>query len=205
MYKPAALVVTNQTVLADFAARYPFATLITAWQGSVDVSHIPLLCDVQPVRIRGHVARANPQAIPLAAGGRLKMIFHGPHRYVCPRDSPHAPLLPTWNYAAVHGSGQSRVLSDEETRRLLDDLVERFERDHAEAWRMESAATLVNQLFPEILGFEVQDLVLEGALKLTRDRGFENRRAAIEALTGSTDPVEVEVLELLKREAAGEL
>jgi transcriptional regulator len=204
MYKPAALVVTDQAALARFAMRHPFATLISELAGDVQVSHVPLLCDVQPLRVRGHLARANPQSQHLVAGCRLKMVFHGPHRYVCPHDSEQAPLLPTWNYAMVHGSGRARVLADDELRQLLKDLVERLERDHAVPWRIESAAPLVTQLFPEIVGFEVQNLTLESALKLTRDRSFDDRNAAIAALTRPMDSVEEEILDLLRRQAASE-
>lgn len=198
MYRPAALEITDQTALATFARRHPFATLITSWEESIEVSHIPLLCEVQPLKIRGHVARANPQAAHLSRGCRLKMIFRGPHRYVSPNGSPTAPLLPTWNYAAVHATGRARLMTDAELRQLLQDLIERMERGRDQPWRMESAGDLVTQLFPEIVGFDVEELRLEGVVKLTRDRNLPDWRSWVAALADSTDPVEREILALLK-------
>jgi transcriptional regulator len=198
MYRPPALEITDQTALATFARRHPFATLITSWEGNLEVSHIPLLCDVQPLRVRGHVARANPQASHLAHRCPLRMIFHGPHRYVSPDGSPAAPLLPTWNYAAVHGKGWARVLSDDDARGLLHDLVERLERGRERPWHLGLAGELVDQLFPEIVAFEVEELSLEGRLKLTRDQNLQDWGSAVEALSGTNDRVEREILALLK-------
>jgi transcriptional regulator len=198
MYLQPALEITDQTALATFAYRHPFATVITSFQDSITVSHIPLVCDVDPLRIRGHVARVNPQAEHLQRGCRIRFVFHGPHRYLSPGGSPTAPLLPTWNYAAVHGSGSARVLDECATRALLHDMVTRFEGRRDRPWQLESAAALVEQLFPLILAFQIDDLVLESRFKITRDRNIPDAQTAIAELTGTNDPIEREILALLK-------
>ncbi|KAI0356543.1 hypothetical protein OH77DRAFT_209846 [Trametes cingulata] len=127
-------------------------------------SHIPWVLDTpdegSPTglgRLRGHIARANPQAKAIvealtsgaAAGGArntlekdVLVLFNAPtHHYVTPkfyRETKPATgkVVPTWDYAAVQVYGRATIYYDsksEETSaflaRVLDDLTRHTEED----------------------------------------------------------------------------
>src|SRR5580700_4309039 len=107
MYLPDPFRLDDPAVLLAFAAAHPFATLVTRGTHGVEVSHAPLCVDAERNRLRGHLARANPQLGHLADGGEVLSIFHGPHGYVSPSVYIQQPSVPTWNYVVVHAHGRA--------------------------------------------------------------------------------------------------
>ena len=66
--------------------------------------------------LRGHIARANSLWRELAADAPVLAIFTGADSYVSPTWYPsrreHGKVVPTWNYATVHVSGNIRFIED---------------------------------------------------------------------------------------------
>ena len=116
----------------------------------IQSSHIPFVLDIpddssesNPGVLRGHMARANPQAkllIDAAASKNgvelpheVQVLFNGPyHHYVTPKfyttTKPETgKVVPTWNYAAAQAHGKVKVFWDskaEETSRYLQTQIE---------------------------------------------------------------------------------
>ena len=120
--------------------------------------------------IEGHVASANRHARALAGGGRVLVIFHGPHTYISPSHYRSQGRVPTWNYIAVHASGTSRVIDDAMGKReILDHLIARHDPGFAPRF----AAFDERQrdgLLAAITGFEIAVDRLEGKFKLGQHR-----------------------------------
>ncbi len=132
MYIPASFSVDDTETLAAFVEADPFATLIST--GEVpEVTHLPLLLDAKAGELLGHVAKANPHARRLD-GARTLASFHGPHAYVSPSWYGTSVAVPTWNYAVVHVSGTSELVSEAETKDVLDRMVEKFESPQPSPW-----------------------------------------------------------------------
>jgi len=97
--------------------------------GVPSVSHIPLLVeDGQPLRLRGHLSRANTHWQQWFTQEQLLAIFQGPHCYVSPANYPQGEGVPTWNYTAVHMHGRARLIMDtDELRELVHALSDKYE------------------------------------------------------------------------------
>ena len=134
MYAPEAFRRRDRGALLALASSYPFATVITCADGLPTASHLPLLVDAEADRLRGHLARANPQCAHFAAGAGALVVFHGPHGYVSPSVYEERPSVPTWNYVAVHARGASRAVDEAALRQILEDTVARFDPT---GWRIE--------------------------------------------------------------------
>jgi len=125
MYTPSSFAVDDPKTLHAFIDSYPFATLLSPSE-EPEVTHLPLLLDADEGILLGHLAKANPHAKRLD-GEKTLAIFHGPHAYTSPSWYEADVAVPTWNYAVVHVRGTTELLSEAETKPLLDKTVDRFE------------------------------------------------------------------------------
>ncbi|KAL2837845.1 transcriptional regulator PAI 2-type [Aspergillus pseudoustus] len=143
----------SPTALLDFIQENPLGIFTTGIpspnHAHLQSSHIPWVLDrpsateAPPrVRLRGHIARANPQAKAmieslaysnLPSGSTLDqevlILFNGPHHhYVTPKfyaeTAPaSAKAAGTWNYAAVQVYGRARVFFDSKSQETDEFLV----------------------------------------------------------------------------------
>jgi transcriptional regulator len=197
MYTPEAFREDDREAIYAHAVAHPFATVIS-WPrdaaGGPHASHLPLLVDEKRSVLRGHLARANPQTAHLASGAHVLAIYHGPHAYVSP-SVYEEPGVPTWNYVAVHAHGRARVLDETGLRRLLDDMVARFD---ASDWRARVAPEVVETRLAAIAAFEIDVERIEGKWKLSQNRSARDRERVVDWLERG-DSVSREVAALMRR------
>ncbi len=164
---------------------------MTQGVGGLQATHVPVLVLPDPLRVRGHVARANQQAGPGDLAQDALIILQGPQAYVSPSLYPskarHGQVVPTWNYEAVHLSGRLEWFTD--AGRLLA-LVEaqtaRFEAGRPEPWAVSDAPqAYVDQMLGAITGFEMVVDRFEAARKLSQNRTAEDRAGVLAALSAS--------------------
>jgi transcriptional regulator len=186
IYLPEAFRVENRQALLAHATAHPFATVITSdGPGGLLVSHLPLLVDTHREVLRGHLARANPQAAAFGAGCEALAIFHGPHAYVSPSVYEEQPSVPTWNYVVVHVRGSARLVDEASLRKTLDDLVLHFDPT---GWRMEAPEEYLRSALDVIAGFEISIQQLEGKWKLSQNRSLtDQQRVAVWLESGDTE------------------
>jgi transcriptional regulator len=178
MYCPSAFRLDDRAKLLAHAACYPFATLITHDEGSVDASHVPLLVDAERGELRGHLARENAQLRHIGAGAHVLAIFHGPHGFVSPSVYLD-PGVPTWNFVVVHARGRARLVDDAGLRTILDETVARFDTS---SWRASVGEDYLTRMRGGIVGFAVTIESLEGKWKLSQNRSAADRERVIEFL-----------------------
>ncbi|HUJ25980.1 MAG TPA: FMN-binding negative transcriptional regulator [Myxococcales bacterium] len=179
MYLPEPFRIDDREALLAHAAANAFATLITHQRDGMQVSHVPLLLD--PVRdvVCGHLARNNPQVAHLAAGAEALAIFHGPHAYVSPSVYEQHPAVPTWNYVVVHARGRGRLVEEDRLRRILDEMVARFDDT---GWKLDGPEEFVRKQLAAIAGFEIGIEALEGKWKLSQNRPLADQARVAEWL-----------------------
>ena len=160
---------------------HSFATLVSAHQGEIQVSHLPFLLDADGRTLRAHMARANPQWQQVGAATQVLAIFAGPHGYVSPTWYPE-PGVPTWNYAVVHAHGAARVVDDpDHSRRHVEALAAKFEQGRAAPW----VPDYDPRRLAGIVGIEIRVDQLEGKFKLSQHRSAAERAAVVAQLTAT--------------------
>ncbi|KAK4893988.1 hypothetical protein LTR27_007794 [Elasticomyces elasticus] len=145
MYLRAAHAETSTTALLNFLKQHPLGLLTTAIPSTehdyIQSSYIPWVLDTisadpdAPIkgRLRGHMARQNPQAKSFIQAAKeqqnansepvqlqqdvMVLFTHPDHHYVTPKfyvDAKPATgkVVPTWNYAAVQVYGRATVFHD---------------------------------------------------------------------------------------------
>ncbi|MGE0375991.1 MAG: FMN-binding negative transcriptional regulator [Planctomycetaceae bacterium] len=202
MYTPRAFAEERLDLLHGFMERHSFGTLVWAAEGRVEASHLPLRLDRSIGRhgqLLGHMARANSQW-KSADGGRVLVIFHGPHAYISPTWYEAEDTVPTWNYVAVHATGTFHVIDDRERLREIVRLtVDAYEAALPVPWTMDHMeAAFADQLLHEIVGFAVEIETLEGKWKLNQNHPRDRRERVIRALRLRPGEAEQQIAQLME-------
>jgi transcriptional regulator len=184
--------VEDPKVLDEFIAGNAFGTLVTSGPGGLDASHLPFVPERDAsgtLRLRFHLARANPQAAALPEANQVLAIFQGAHGYVSPTWYENHPAVPTWNYAVVHAHGRIEAMDDAQLRALLEKLSSHYENGRPAPWSMEGTpAGFIDKLIPVIIGFSLVVERLDGKFKLSQNRPGNDARRVAEALEAQGDP-----------------
>ena len=195
MNRTPAFEVTDAGAIARLVRDLAFAQVVTGDGGGGFVaSSVPLLLDVPadggPWRLRGHLARSNPQArlgdTPMSA----LALMVGPHAYVSPSAYPSKAetgrVVPTWNYVEVHLHGMFRLTDDAaDTLAVVTDLTDAHESARSQPWQVSDAPVdYVSTLARGIVGFEIVVERVEAKAKLSQNKSDADRRGVVDDLSG---------------------
>jgi transcriptional regulator len=188
LYTPRAFAAADASAVDRLLTEHPFATLVTPGDAEPAISHVPLQYRAQAGThgiLLGHMARANPHWQRFGQVASVA-IFQGPHAYVSPSwYAEPATAVPTWNYAVAHVHGRVDLLPDSaETRKLLDQMVERYESGRVAPWRLQLEGRALTAMLEAIVGFRMVIERVDTKLKLSQNRSAGDRERVIDALRG---------------------
>jgi transcriptional regulator len=193
MVAPSAFRVADETAAFDFVARTGFATLVTIDDGRPLASHLPMLVDRRRRVLRGHLARANPQA-GLIGGRRHLAVFLGANAYVSPDWYGGPNEVPTWNYQAAHIEGTGRVVGDpQDVDAFLSDLSDHHEARRSDLsegkfWKMSKLdAARLPKLRAGIVAFEIAVEQIDFLAKLSQNKSVADISAVARKLAAGGD------------------
>ncbi len=190
MYTPASFRQDDQDELFGLIERHSFAVLVSQQSNELVASHLPLLVDrtAGPSgHLLGHMARANTQWRELA-GQDVLTIFSGPHAYISPTWYGASPMVPTWNYLAVHAYGRFEQIEDDDALlELLQQTAMKYESPQPQPWSFVNDDPYVQKLLKGIVGFRIAISRLEGKWKLGQNHSAEVRTSAAEQLVLQDD------------------
>lgn len=189
MYIPEHFRNEDRASAVAFMRANPFAILVSNTDNGPFATHVPVVIpeSADKLTIRGHVAKANPHWRYLQNNPQCLMIFHGPHAYVSPANYEIRESVPTWNYGAVHASGQTRTYSSpEELLSMLHHLIPTFEAAYGEQWAS-LGETYRQRMLGHIVGFEIAVTQLEAKFKLSQNRTRQEQQNIIDSLGASAD------------------
>jgi predicted FMN-binding regulatory protein PaiB len=201
MYFPKHHGVFDLPTLQAFVRTYPLGLFTTAIKSdaapTLQTTHIPWVLDAAddgtPGVLRGHMARANPQAKQLIELGKqnvhiedeVLVLFNAPvHSYVTPKfytetKPSTGKVVPTWNYAAVQVYGKLRVYTENNAEtaaylsKMVSDLSDQQEKaaGHESPWKVTDAPEkYTNLLMKAIIGVEITIDRIEGRFKLSQEK-----------------------------------
>ncbi|KAJ6473557.1 transcriptional regulator PAI 2-type [Mycena vitilis] len=236
MYLRAVHAESDIPTLRDLIRAFPLGVLTTAISSPnfplIQSSHIPFVLDVSDEssttdlgRLRGHIARANPQAKVMIEVLRdsptnvlqqeVLVLFTSPVQHYVDTKPSTGKVVPTWNYAAVQAYGRAKIFSDtksEETGAFLDQQIDDLTK-HAEehlmgftgegerpnAWGVKDApASYTDLLKKAIVGIEIEIDRLEGKFKMSQESGEGDRNGVIEGFRQLGSDVAREMASLVK-------
>jgi transcriptional regulator len=211
MYMPASFHMRDRATILAFMRQHSFATLVTGDAGALHATHLPLTVEEHgdgpdaPIMLRGHLARANPQAHLLEAGGEHLAIFQGPHAYVSAAHYTAVENVPTWNYTAVHAYVTAQALTRQADKLgTLQALVAATEPAYQAQWDS-LPQRYRDGMLNGIVAFEARVVRLEAKFKLSQNRSRADQEQVADGLAASAHPGAAATGRLMKeRMAAGE-
>lgn len=190
MYLPEVFKVDDPAILSSVIRRNSLASLISAAEGRVEASHLPLVYDEERGILTGHFALANPHWRHFESPRPALAIFQGPHAYISPSIYATEPNVPTWAYVVVHARGVPRLLSEEKAVDQMIGMVRAFDP------QLKGASTergFVTSKARGIRAFEMKIDGLEGKFKIGQNKTDADRLSAGRALLQSQDAVDREM------------
>lgn len=203
MWTPPAFAETDTETVAAMIESARLGVLVTHGPQGLIATHLPFLFEREPMRLVGHIARANPHRA-LAGDGEALVILSGLEAYVSPNWYPSKATdgrqVPTWNYESVHLYG--RLQWFEEPDRLLDvvaRLSDRHEAGREQPWSIHDApADYVEKLLRGIVGLTLEVGRVEAKRKMSQNKSAADQLGVIEGLALSPDPRDRLVAEAMK-------
>lgn len=183
-----------------------FASVIVNGTHGPLAAHVPLVllpCG-EGWKLEGHVSRTNPLA-DAADGAQGLAIFNGADAYVAagfyPSKKQHGKVAPTWNYQAVHATGQLQTFTGQDA--LVEHLVrltDFLEAEEPEPWAVADApAGFAEKLAAHIVGFSLKIESLESIEKLNQNTRESDRLGVIDGLALRNNPREHPILEKMRQ------
>ena len=200
MYVPRHFAQDDPDTLRAAMRDIKLATLVTFGTDGLEASHIPMIVEAEPGplgKLRGHIARANPQWRMLKAEIPAMAMFLGPNAYISPSNYPTkqrtGEVVPTWNYVAIHVYGTLTVFHEpEKLLALVTELTTIHESPRPTPWAVADAPKpYLDMMLRGIVGLEMTITRLEGKWKMSQNQPAENRIGVAEGLAGEAETAEV--------------
>lgn len=196
---------TDVAELRRVVERHPWATLMSSTEEGLVASHYAMLLDDEhdDLTVVGHVGK--PDDLVHALGEReFLIVFQGPHGYISPSWYGDVAAVPTWNYVSVHLTGVPEILTAQENLRVLDRLVEHFEKEVSRPrllWERPNDAAFVERLERGTVGFRLTPTRIVAKRKLSQNRTPEVVETIIAELDGDGPYAQHELAAEMRRAA----
>lgn len=186
MYVPKEFLITDRHDLNVFLKQHSFgAFLMNGTAGFPTVTQIPFIVKElnEQLYLEFHIALKNEQASLIQEGSLGKMLVSGAHGYISSSVYTHVNV-PTYNYASVHVLGTCSLLSLEDTKLHVSELVDFFEKNRTNPLKFENWSNeLISAYMTEIIGVRLKVVKMTGNFKLSQNRNeqdFKNILSDIE-------------------------
>lgn len=196
---------TDVGELRRLIERHPWMTLVSSTDDGLVASHYAVLLDEDrdDLTVVGHVGK--PDDLILGLGEReLMLVVQGPHGYISPSWYGDAAAVPTWNFVSAHLTGVPEILAPEENLRVLDRLVERFERRVPEPrmlWERPNDEIFVERLERGTVGFRMTPTRVVAKRKLSQNKTPDVVETIIAELSGAGAYAQPELAAEMRRAA----
>jgi len=200
VYKVNHFLETATDKLLPFIEAHPFAVLIGANQNIPAATQVPLQVkkEADVIKLVGHIMRKTDHHEAFANNENVLVLFHGSHAYISAAVYENPESASTWNYSSVQAKGTIKLLGDEETRKIIQDLTNQYEPHASPAAFHRMSDDYINKHLNAITGFEITVTSLEGVFKLSQNHSQVNKKAIVEQLSQRNDVQAQEVAKQMK-------
>lgn len=189
MYKLPYFTEENDKVVFDFMQKNSFA-IITGYGGNFPVAtHVPLDIkkDGKQIIFTGHMMKNTDHHRAFLQNENVLVIFNGPHCYVSAGWYVKKDVASTWNYIDVHAKGKIKFTDEEQTKKIIESITDKYEAQESEAAFDKLPREYVDRLVKAIIGFTIEISVIENVFKLSQNHDAKTRGSIIENLMACSD------------------
>jgi len=202
MYKLPYFTEENEEVVFDFMQKNSFAIITGCNQAFPVATHVPLDVKKEGGKIifTGHMMKNTDHHKAFSQSENVLVIFTGPHCYVSASWYVKKEVASTWNYIDVHAHGTIKFTDEERTKKIIENLTNKYELSGSLAAFNKLPAEYVDRLVKAIIGFTIEVSTIENVFKLSQNHDVATRESIIENLLGRHDADSNEIaMEMKKR------
>lgn len=184
MYKLPHFTEGDEDVVFDFMNRNSFA-IVTGYDGNFPVAtHVPLDIKKEDGKIilTGHMMKNTDHHKAFLQNENVLVIFNGPHCYVSASWYTTKEVASTWNYIDVQVKGKIKFTDEEETKKIIESVTDKYEGKESEAAFHNLPNEYVESLVKAITGFTIEVLSVENVFKLSQNHEELTRKSIVEHL-----------------------
>ncbi|MDO9184123.1 MAG: FMN-binding negative transcriptional regulator [Bacteriovorax sp.] len=178
--------------LLQIINQYPLASVITHEAGDLVVNHLPVVVEELmdgKLKLWSHFSIHNPLCEQLKKSTEMTIVFQGPNAYINPNWYLENDV-PTWNYIAVHVSGNAKIIEDYKVLlTILKKTTEHINSINGEQWKFSIPKDLSSKekLTSAIIGFSLVPNKIVGKFKLSQNKTKEDQERIIKGLADRND------------------
>ena len=118
---------------------------------------------------------------------KVLILFNGPHCYVSAGWYVKKDVASTWNYIDVHAKGKIKFTNEEQTKKIIENITDKYELTESEAAFKKLPKEYVDRLVQAIIGFTIEISTIENVFKLSQNHDSKTRESIIEKLMARND------------------
>ncbi len=202
MYKLPYFIEENKEKVYAFMKENSFA-IVTVMDIKFPVAtQVPLDVKINDDKIifTGHMMKNTDHHKAFLKNENVLVIFIGPHCYVSASWYTKPDVASTWNYISVHAKGKIIFVEEEETKKIVENITNKYEQTGSPASFDKLSNEYVNRLVKAIVGFTIEVESLENVFKLSQNHDKETRISIIEHLNENGSDNEKQIaLEMQQR------
>jgi transcriptional regulator len=189
MYKLPYFTESDEEKVFKFLQKNPFAIITGIYNNFPVATHVPLEIkkDKDKIILTGHIMRETDHYKAFLENENVLVIFTGPHCYVSASWYVTKNVASTWNYMEVHARGKIKLTGDAETKKIIEDITNRYETSKSEAAFDKLPKDYIERLSKAIIGINIEVQSLENVFKLSQNHDKTTRKQIIENLRKTND------------------
>jgi len=167
-------VLTDPDEVKRLIRENPWATIVSTTANGLVASHYPVVLeeDAEGISIVSHVGRPDEKLHELGQH-EILVIIQGPHGYISPGWYANSEFVPTWNHVTAHLYGTPEILDDAENFRVLDDLVDYFEKQLPDPVSLDIDENSARRIAKGTVGIRLRVTRFDARLKLSQNKSPE--------------------------------
>ena len=180
----------DEEKIFEFLQKNPFAIITGIYNHFPVATHVPLeikKCNGKLI-FTGHIMKGTDHYKAFSENENVLVVFSGPHCYVRASWYVKKNVASTWNYMDVHARGKLKLTDDDETKKIIEDITNKYEHVESGAAFNKLPVEYVERLSKAIVGFNIEVESLENVFKLSQNHDEQTRKQIIENLKNLNDP-----------------
>lgn len=130
----------------------------------------------------GHIMKNSDHHKAFLKNENVLVIFNGAHCHVSASWYTAPNVASTWNYMAVHAKGKITFGDEAQTKIIVEELTNKYEKPESEAAFNKLPTEYVDRLVKAIIAFAIEVESLDNVFKLSQNHDEATRESIIENL-----------------------
>ena len=184
MYKLKYFTEEDQEKVIAFIKENSFATITGMSDQYPVATQVPLDINIEndTIFFTGHMMKNTDHHKAFSKNENVLVLFNGPHCYVSASWYTKPNVASTWNYMAVHAKGKIEFGDEDQTKKIVEELTNKYEKPGSEAAFNKLPAEYVDRLVKAIISFTIEVKSFDNVFKLSQNHDEETRKNIIEHL-----------------------